>query len=81
MMDKQPRTPPTKGPGRRFRDLAVLLPCLGILLLATPVVSIFTQSGRVFGLPLPIFYVFGIWGGLIVLAFGLARIANRARRQ
>lgn len=80
MNEKQPRTLPTKGPGRRFRDLAVLLPCLGILLLATPIVSIFTQSGHIFGLPTPIFYVFGIWGALILLAFGLARIVNKADR-
>lgn len=80
MSDKTSRTTPPKGPGRRFRDLAVLLPSLGILLLATPVVSIFTQSGRVFGLPSPIFYIFGIWGGLILLAMGLARMAQKAER-
>ncbi len=80
MSDKHPRAMPTKGPGRRFRDLSVLLPCLGILLLATPVVSIFTQAGVIFGLPSPIFYVFGIWGGLILLALGLARIVNKVDR-
>ena len=76
----QTRTAPTKAPGRRFRDLATLLPILGILLLATPIVSIFTQSGRIFGLPSPIFYIFGIWAGLIILAFALARRARRANR-
>jgi hypothetical protein len=60
--------------------LAVLLPLLGILLLATPVVSIFTQSGHVFGLPSPIFYIFGIWAGLILLAYGLARRMRNAKK-
>ncbi len=80
MNTPEPRSNPTKGPGRRFRDLAALLPLLGILLLATPVVSIFTQSGTVFGLPATIFYVFGVWAGLILLAFGLARRATQAKR-
>lgn len=78
MNEKQARSVPVKGPGRRFRDLAVLLPCLGIVLLATPVVSLFTQSGRIFGLPAPIFYFFGIWGVLIFLAFGLSRLLRKA---
>jgi hypothetical protein len=81
MTEPQTRSVPNKAPGRRFRDLAVLLPCLGVLLLATPIVSIFTQSGRILGLPAPIFYIFGIWAGLIILAFGLARRINRANRQ
>ena len=80
MSTRNTRALPSKGPGRRFRDFAVLLPCLGILLLASPVVAIFTQSGTIFGLPAAIFYVFGIWGGLIVLAFGLARIIAKAGR-
>lgn len=66
-----------KRTGRRFRDLAALLPFLGIFFLATPIVSIFTQSGTFLGLPSPIFFVFGVWAGLIVLAFGLARRARR----
>ncbi len=81
MKDQPTRSIPTKGPGRRFRDLAVLLPCLGILLLVTPFVSIFTHSGHVFGLPSAIFYVFGVWAGLIILALGLARRANKANRS
>jgi hypothetical protein len=80
MTTPQSRTTPTKGPGRRFRDLATLLPILGVLLLATPIVSIFTQSGQIFGLPSPIFYIFGIWAGLIILAFALARRSNKANR-
>ena len=76
-MDPHSRSGALKGLGRRFRDLAILLPLLGIILLVTPVVSLFTQSGSVFGLPAPIVYVFGIWAGLIVLAFALARRANR----
>lgn len=72
-----PRNDLPKRTGRRFRDLATLLPIIGVLLLVTPVVSIFTQTGRFFGLPAPFVFVFGVWAGLIVLAFGLARRARR----
>ena len=81
MKEPQLRAVQTKVPGRQFRDLAVLLPCLGILLLITPVVSIFTQSGHFLGLPTPVFYIFGVWAGLIILAFGLARMASKADQE
>jgi len=81
MSEPTPRPQPPKGPGRKFRDLATLLPCIGFLLLATPIVSFFTQSGQVFGLPQPIFYIFGVWAGLIALAMALARRAAKAQRS
>jgi hypothetical protein len=70
-----------KRTGRRFRDYAALLPITGIFLLATPMIATFTQFDRVFGLPSPFVYVFGIWAGLIISAFFLARRAVLDEKQ
>ncbi|WP_216635966.1 hypothetical protein [Neptunicoccus sediminis] len=77
MPDRTKRPTLPSRPGRRFRDAATLLPVTGLLLLLTPLMSIFTRAQSLFGLPVSFFYVFSVWAGLILLAFFLARRALR----
>ncbi len=58
---------------RKTRESATFLPLLGIFLLLTPLISIFTRDSHPEGIPNAVLYVFGIWIVLIVLAAILAR--------
>lgn len=58
--------------GRKTRDAAAFLPVLGIFLLLTPLISVFTQETRSAGIPNAVFYVFGVWITLIGLTALLA---------
>ena len=58
---------------RRRQDAALVLPLLGVLLLATPVLALFTKNILIFGAPLPFLYVFSVWFILILLARRMAR--------
>lgn len=55
------------------REAAALLLCLGAVLLLPPIALIFAKPGHLLGIPLPVFYVFGIWIGLIVAAVIISR--------
>ncbi len=57
--------------GRKLRDLAGVLPLLGVILFATPLITAFS-GGEESELPNATFYVFAVWGGLIALAFILS---------
>ena len=39
---------------------------MGILLLFSPVTTLFDGPGQVFGIPVLYLYLFGAWGGLII---------------
>lgn len=62
-----------RGPGRKARDAAALLPVAGVALLASPLAGLFAQGGDLLGLPRVYVYVFGVWLALILLARVLAR--------
>lgn len=66
-----PSQPP--GPSGRLGDLARLLPILGAFLLISPLVRIFAVPLTVGGVPAIIWYIFGVWGALIVAAALLGR--------
>lgn len=68
----------TAAPGRRLRDLAVLLPVGFALLMLPPYVRVFDQNVALAGVPLLHLYVFGVWAAAI-LAAGLA--ARRLARS
>ncbi len=55
---------------RKLRDAAALLPMLGIILLLTPLVSVFSQNTRHGGIPNAVFYIFGVW----LMLIGLTRL-------
>lgn len=57
----------------RLRDAAVVLPLLGLFAWMPPVIGLFTASGRVFGIPLIVAWLFGVWLALIVVALWFAR--------
>ena len=79
-----PRQPAEADPGqvglrrRRLRDMAVLLPAAGAFLLLPPFIHVFTGGANLFGIPLIVVYLFGVWTGLILLARILARRLDRS---
>ena len=58
---------------RKLRDRSLVLAIVGTVLLIPPVADIFLINGKLFGLPIPLLYVFIVWIGLIVAAARLAR--------
>jgi len=60
--------------------LALLLVYGGIVLLMPPLVWIFNKDVLVFGIPLPVLYVFGVWLALIAGAIVFARTPPRDGR-
>jgi hypothetical protein len=64
---------PSTFASRKLLDLTALLPIAGVLLLATPFVSIFT-GGDESGVAGSAIYIFGVWAILIACAFVLARL-------
>lgn len=63
--------PPDPG-SPRLRDAATLLPVLAVFLLMPPVITLFTDTRTVGGVPLIVAYLFGVWLALIVAAALLA---------
>ena len=57
----------------RTRDVAALLPLLGVFLLMPPVITLFVADADVGGVPLIVVYLFGVWLALIAGAAVLAR--------
>lgn len=57
----------------RTRDVAALLPVLGVFLLMPPVITLFAADADVGGVPLIVIYLFGVWLALIAGAAVLAR--------
>jgi len=58
---------------QKTREVAFFLPVTGVLLLLSPLVSLFKSDGTVFGIPVTVVYVFGVWIALIIVAVLLAR--------
>ena len=58
--------------GRR-RDAAFILPTLCALILLPPFVNLFVREVLVWGMPLEVLYIFGVWFALVLGAMVLAR--------
>ena len=56
------------------REAAALLVCLGLALLFPPIVLIFAKPHHMLGIPLPVFYIFGIWLVLVLGAVAVSRL-------
>ena len=54
-------------------NTTLLLPVIGALLLFAPFTLVFGRPVSIFGVPLLVVYLFGVWLALIVGAFFLAR--------
>lgn len=56
-----------------WRDAAVTLPAVATLLLMPPLIRIFATPAMPGGIPLIVLYIFGVWAGIILVAFLLSR--------
>ena len=56
----------TQTPGRRARDRAMAILLVGIALLMPPVAQVFLVDDHILGLPIPVLYIFVVWGALIL---------------
>ena len=61
--------------GEGFRDLAVMLPIVVVLLLKPPLIRIFAAPATLGGIPLIIVYIFAVWAAAILVAIVVARRA------
>jgi hypothetical protein len=59
--------------GQRLRSAAVLVPVAGAFLLLPPFLPLFAAPVRVFGLPLIVLYIFGVWALLVLLTWAITR--------
>lgn len=68
---------PDPDTARRRRDAAAVLPLFGTLLLLPPFVNLFARGDLLFGIPLEVVYLFGIWIALVLGALMLSRRLGR----
>lgn len=61
------------------REMALLLPILGVVFFATPVLDIFSGANETLGSKVT--YIFGCWIGLIVLALAVSRLLRLELRK
>lgn len=64
--------------GEGFRDLAVALPIVVMLLLMPPLVRIFAVPTTLGGIPLIVVYIFAVWAAAILVSIIVARRAGAA---
>lgn len=62
---------------RRRRDAAAVLPLFGTLLLLPPFVNLFARNALLFGIPLEVVYLFGVWTALVLGALVVSRRLGR----
>ena len=60
-----------------LRDAGIVLPLTGAALLMPPLAQGLAIEGTLLGVPWIVLYVFGVWAGLILGAFRLARRLGR----
>jgi hypothetical protein len=58
------------------RRLAALF-IVGVIALYSPILGAFNHPGSVFGIPILPLYLFGVWIGLVAVAWALIRGAER----
>lgn len=63
--------------GRRYRELALLLPLAGLILFMPPYLRILSREEQLFGIPVLHIYIFAVWFIGIVLS---AAISHRLVR-
>jgi hypothetical protein len=65
-------------PGRRYRDLAWILPLAGLLLFMPPYLRILSRDDQLFGIPVLHIYIFVLWLVGIILS---AMVSRRLVRE
>ncbi len=63
---------------RKLENAALALSVFGVILLLPPILSIFNIETRLFGAPLVVIYLFGIWLLLIVATFFLSSFISNS---
>jgi hypothetical protein len=58
---------------RKRRDAAAILPMVGLVAFASPLLDLFAGGGSLLGLPVGVLYIFGTWFALIVVTARLSR--------
>jgi Na+-driven multidrug efflux pump len=58
---------------RKVREIALLLPAIGVILLLTPILQAFTTTDDTSHLTSSLLFIFGLWAVLIIAAFILSR--------
>lgn len=58
---------------RKRREIALILPVIGIILLLTPLLRFFTKGSEVSPLVSAVLFIFSVWAVLITAAFFLSR--------
>lgn len=62
---------------KRRYDGAVILPVFAALLMLPPFVGLFAAPVTVFGVPLIVVWLFGLWLALILIAWRLSRLLTQ----
>lgn len=63
------------------RDAATVLPFVAVFLFLPPVILVFAAPALIFGIPLIVVYIYGVWAAVILAALLLARRLERAERE
>ncbi|RED14012.1 hypothetical protein [Pontivivens insulae] len=77
MSDADSLSTPARARRRRY-DGAALLPIFAAIMLLPPFVSLFAGSQTLFGIPVIVLWIFGIWLALIAIAARLSRLLINA---
>jgi len=59
---------------RKKRELALILPLVGVILLLTPILKSFTIDNQTTPLTSTLLFIFSVWAILIAAAFILSRV-------
>lgn len=60
-------------PAASVQDAAVVVPLAALVLFMPPFISLFAAPVSIFGIPLVVLYMFGVWAVLILLTRWLTR--------
>jgi hypothetical protein len=63
------------------KDAATLILCLGIVLLLPPIAFIFDKPIVLFGVPLVVLYMFGVWFALVFASFMISRQLRKTMKS
>ena len=65
---------------RKLQNIALALPLFGAAMILPPVVLVFAPDVRVFGTPVIVIYLFGIWLCFILTTFFLSRRLKQSQQ-
>ena len=64
-----------------IKDASILILCLGIVLLLPPIAFIFDKPVVLFGVPLVVLYMFGVWFALVLASCIISRHIPKAMEK